>query len=330
MENMHAADQQFGDYQLMRMLWQSEFADVYLGKHMLQQTPVAIKCLHGRCIGEVAENFQRQYTILAQLHHPHILAILDYGIVDEIAFTVTPYASRGTLRQYHPKGSRVALLKVLDYVQQMSEALAYVHEQGLVHRDMKPQNILIDEHEQLLLTDFGTAVESYSLHPGRSYLREFEGTILYAAPEQLQGKPRRRSDQYALAIMAYEWLCGSWPFIGTFHEVAHQHLFVTPPPLAEKGYACPPNIERVIFKALQKDPAQRFGSIKQFADEFAWALKVAQAKGLLEQPRTTQLLTSQAQTPIYPDTEQSQALSNSPSQSQRQFKLPFPTHIPLG
>ena len=330
MENMHPTDQQFGDYQLTSMIWQSEFADVYLGKHMLQQTPVAIKCLHGRFIGEVAEDFQQQYTILARLHHPHILAILDYGIVDETAFVVMPYASRGTLRQFHPKGSRITLLKVLDYVQQMSEALAYVHEQGLVHRDMKPQNILVDAQEQLLLTDFGTAVESYSLHPGHSYLREFEGTILYAAPEQLQGKPRRSSDQYALAIMTYEWLCGSWPFIGTFHEVAHQHLFVMPPPLAEKGYACPPNIERVIFKALQKDPAQRFGTIQQFADEFVWALKVAQAKGLLEQPPTTQPLVSQAKTPIYPDTEQSQALSNPPSRSQRQFKLPFPTHIAPG
>jgi serine/threonine protein kinase len=330
MENMHTTTNQFGDYQLTSMLWQSEFADVYLGKHRLQQTLVAIKCLHGRFIGEVAEDFQQQYAILARLRHPHILAILDYGIVDEVAFLVTPYASRGTLRQYQPKGSRVALLKVLDYIQQMSEALTYVHEQGLVHRDMKPQNILVNEQEQLLLTDFGTAVESYSLHPGHSYLREFEGTILYAAPEQLQGKPRRSSDQYALAVMAYEWLCGSWPFIGTFHEVAHQHLFVTPPPLAEKGYACPPNIERVIFKALQKDPAKRFGTIKQFADEFAWALKVAQARGLLEQPLTTPPLASQRQPLLYPDTEQSHVLSNSPARSPRQFKLPFPTQITPG
>jgi serine/threonine protein kinase len=212
---------------------------------------------------------------------------------------------------------------VLNYVQQMSEALAYVHDQGLVHRDMKPQNILVDEQEHLLLADLDTTIESYSLHPGHSYLREFEGTILYAAPEQLQGKPCRRSDQYTLAIMAYEWLCGTWPFIGNFHEVAHQHLFVKPPSLAEKGYACPPNIERVICKALEKDPAQRFGNIRQFADELEWAFKVAQAKGLLEPAPSTQLLTSQPRDVSNPDTPHPDIVSKPPAQPRRQFK-PFP------
>jgi serine/threonine-protein kinase len=321
MENIHNSNQQFDNYQLLHMLWQGDFASVYLAKHPQLQTPVALKCLHGCFVGDVAEDFQRQYSTLASLNHPHILPILDYGIVDEIAFVVTAYVSRGTLRQHHPKNTRVAPFKVLNYVQQMSAALTCVHDQGLVHRDMKPQNILVDEHEHLLLADFGTAVESYSLHPGHSCLHEFEGTILYAAPEQLQGKPCRRSDQYALAIMAYEWLCGTWPFIGTFHEVAHQHLFIPPPPLAEKGYTCPPNIERVIFKALEKDPTQRFRTIHQFADELEWAFKVAQAKGLLEPEPTPQPLTGQPQKVTHPD------IASKPSaQPRRQFKLLFPNN----
>jgi serine/threonine-protein kinase len=287
------------------------------------QVPVAIKCLHEHFVGDAAEDFQRQYASLARLCHPHILSILDYGIIEETAFSVTAYVSKGTLRQYHPKNTRVAPFKVLDYIQQISEALACVHDLGLVHRDVKPQNILVDEQEQLLLTDFGAAVESYSYHPDPSYLHEFEGTILYAAPEQLQGKPCRRSDQYALAIMAYEWLCGSWPFIGTFHEVAHQHLFVSPPPLAEKGYACPPNIEQVIFKALEKDPARRFRTIKQFADELEWAFKVAQAKGLLEPAPSTRSVTSQPQGVIHSDIEQPHAVSKPLVQPHRQFKSLF-------
>jgi serine/threonine protein kinase len=313
-------DQQFGKYQLVRMLWQSDLADVYLGRHIELQTPVAIKRFHGRFVAEVAEDFQRQYSALARLQHPHILSILDYGIADETAFVITAYVPNGSLRLHHPKNTSVAPLKVLNYVQQMSEALAYVHDQGLVHRDMKPQNILVDEQEHLLLADFGTVVESYSLHPGRSYLREFEGTVPYAAPEQLQGKPRRKSDQYALAIMAYEWLCGTWPFTGTFHEVVHQHLFVKPPPLAEKGYTCPPNIERVIFKALEKDPAQRFGTIRQFADELEWAFKVAQAKGLIEPALSTQPLTPQSRATINPDTPLPDIVSEPPPQPRRQFK----------
>jgi serine/threonine protein kinase len=328
MENIDSTNQQFGDYQLVHMLSHNELADVYLGRHVRRQTLVAIKRLHGRCIGNIAKDFQRQYSTVARLQHPHILTILDYGIADETAFVVTAYASKGTLRQHHPKNTRVAPLTVLNYVQQISQALAYVHDQGLVHRDTKPQNILVDEQEHLLLADFGTMVESYSLHPGHSHLREFEGTVLYAAPEQLQGMPRRRSDQYALAIMVYEWLCGTWPFTGTFHEVAHQHLFVTPPPLAEKGYPCPPNIERVIFKALEKDPAQRFGTIKQFADELEWALKVAQAKGLLEPTLSTQPLTSQPQEVIHPDAEQPRAVSKPPVQPRRQFKVLFSNRPP--
>jgi hypothetical protein len=122
--------------------------------------------------------------------------------------------------------------------------------------------------------------------------------------------------------MAYEWLCGTLPFTGTFHEVAHQHLFVKPPPLAEKGYTCPPNIERVIFKALEKDPAQRFGTIRQFTDELEWAFKVAQAKGLLEPFPSTQPLTPQLREVINPDTPSPDIVSQPAAQPRRQFKWP--------
>jgi serine/threonine protein kinase len=318
---MKNIQQQFGDYQLIHRFWHSDTADVYLGKHIPDQTPVAIKCLRGRFVGEAAENFQRHYSTLARLQHPHILNILRYGITDETAFIVTAYTPKGTLRQRHPKNTRVDPFKVLDYVQQMSEALAYLHFQGLVHRDMKPQNILVGEQEQLLLADFGTTIESYSLHPGHSHLHEFEGTILYAAPEQLQGMPCRRSDQYALAIMAYEWLCGTWPFIGTFEEITHQHLFVKPPPLAEKGFPCPPNIEHTIFKALEKDPAKRFRTIKHFANDLEWAFKIAQAKGLLEPGHSPQPPTPEPQkvTPL-PNIENLPIVSKPLAKPRRQFK----------
>ena len=90
--------------------------------------------------------------------------------------------------------------------------------------------------------------------------------------------PRRGSDQYALGVMVYEWICGDWPFKGTFHEVVHQHLFVEPPPLQDICATCPPNIAQVVMRALEKDPVKRFPSVKQFADDFAWAYKVARAR----------------------------------------------------
>src|SRR5262249_15266058 len=145
----------------------------------------------------------------------------------------------------------------------IAEALQYVHEHQLVHRDVKPQNMLLSASNEIILNDFGTATISYSLVPNAV---DFEGTVLYAAPEQLEGRSLRNSDQYALAIMAHELLCGSWPFIGTFEEVAHKHLFEQPPTLREKGIEVSLAVENALQCALSKDPSSRFACIQDFAD----------------------------------------------------------------
>ena len=118
---------------------------------------------------------------------------------------------------------------------------------------------------------FGIAMLSHSLdasHPGSP---DFEGTVVYAPPEQLQGNPQRNSDQYALAVVAYEWLTGEWPFTGTFSEIAHQHMFDLPPTLRRKGLDIPPEVEKIIMKALEKDPQKRFKNVCTFAEELEWA-----------------------------------------------------------
>ena len=246
------------------------------------------------------------------------MPILDFGVDDGIAFLVMNYTPYGTLRQHHPKGTRVPLETVLGYVRQLSGALTYVHQQGLVHRDIKPHNMLLNEQGEVMLSDFGTAVGSYSLNPGRAHVQNFEGTVLYSAPEQLQGRSRRSSDQYALAIVVYEWLSGDWPFSGTFHETAHQHLFVPPPPFREKGLMLPANIEQVILRALEKSPDKRFPSIKLFADELEWAYKVAQAKGQVQLPTTPPPVQIE-QSPPALETPLPQMVQA----PKRQFKAPF-------
>lgn len=135
-----------------------------------------------------------------------------------------------------------------------------------------------------MLSDFGAAITTHSLSPIVASLREFEGTTPYAAPEQLQGKPRRGSDQYALGIMIYEWLSGEWPFNGTFYEITHQHLFVAPPTFKERNIYCPESIEKVILRTLEKDTAKRFPSVRRFMEELEWSYKIAQAKGQLRDP----------------------------------------------
>ncbi|GCF08782.1 serine/threonine protein kinase [Dictyobacter arantiisoli] len=284
MNESRYADQHIGNYQIKQLLGKSDLSEVYLATNTETQTPVALKLHYGRWTGESAEKFLNQSAALMQLQHPNIVPILDYGIEDDVAYLTMRYAPNGSLRQRYPKGMRLSLETVLQLVEQITPALQYTHEQGLVHRDIKPHNLLLGPNDEILLSDFGTAITSHSLSPIHASLREFEGTTPYAAPEQLQGKPRRGSDQYALGIMVYEWLSGDWPFTGTFHEITHQHLFVAPPAFKERGVYCPENVEKVILRALEKDATRRFPSVKRFTEELVWSYKIAQARGILTDP----------------------------------------------
>ncbi len=151
----------------------------------------------------------------------------------------------------------------------MAEALQYAHDRHVIHRDIKPENLLVGARQEVLLSDFGIAVLSQR---SRSVSTQaVVGTAAYMAPEQFRGKPCFASDQYALAVVVYEWLVGERPFAGSFVELASQHLLTPPPALREKNAGASPDVERVVFTALAKEPAQRFGSIKDFALALAHA-----------------------------------------------------------
>ncbi|MBE3559639.1 MAG: tetratricopeptide repeat protein [Ktedonobacteraceae bacterium] len=172
------------------------------------------------------------------------------------------YATKGTLRRRHPRGIRVPLANIVPYVKQIAAALQYAHEENLVHRDVKPENMLIDEQENVLLSDFGIAIVTQSMQYGRQFAQDSTGTPQYMAPEQFLGRPGRASDQYALGIVVYEWLSGSCPFNGTLYELPSQHMHVTPPSLQP---FCPPAIEQIVMRALAKKPEERFESVQAFA-----------------------------------------------------------------
>lgn len=263
--------QQLGEYRLGRLLGRSRFAEVYYGEHQELNIPVAVKVLNWRYVREGAGKFLDQACTLAQLEHPHIVRVLDMGIEDLTPFMVMNYAPYGTLREYYPRHTRLPLSTIVSYIKQVADALQYVHDQMLIHRDIKPHNMLLGPEKQVWLSDFGVAMLSHSFDGIHSDIADFEGTVVYAAPEQLQGQPQRSSDQYALAVVAYEWLTGEWPFKGSFNDIAHQHLFDLPPRLRRKGLDIPSGVERVILKALEKDPERRFENVKTFADELEWA-----------------------------------------------------------
>src|SRR5205085_729353 len=231
--------QQFGNYRLIRLLRRGGFAEVYLGEHIHLGTQAAIKVLHTQLTQADMEQFRTEARTIAHLEHPNIVRVLEFGMQDSTPFLVMSYAPLGTLRDRHPKGTQVSLIDILAYVKQVAAALQYAHNAQLIHRDIKPENLLLGGNNEVLLSDFGLALIAQSSFQ----TMEMAGTVPYAAPEQLLGKPRKASDQYSLGIVVYEWLSGNCPFHGSVFEVATQHMHAPPPSLHEHNPLIPPAVE---------------------------------------------------------------------------------------
>src|SRR6266567_1985239 len=193
--------QQFGNYRLIRLLGRGGFAEVYLGEHLRLKTQAAIKLLHTQLAGDEVASFLNEAQTIAHLEHPHIVRVLDFDVKEGLPFLVMSYAPNGTLRERHPKGTRLGPESILLYVRQIADALQYAHDQKLIHRDIKPENMLLGQRNQVLLSDFGLAQIAQSSR--NQSTQEVAGTVAYMAPEQVQGKPRPASDQYALGIVIY-------------------------------------------------------------------------------------------------------------------------------
>src|SRR5258708_1970037 len=218
--------QQLGNYRLLRLLGEGSFAKVYLGEHVHLCTQAAIKVLQTTLLREDVADFRTEARTIAGLIHPNIVRVLDFGVKRGIPFLVMDYAPHDTLRRLHPTGSRLLPETVLSYVRQIAAALQYAHQHKVIHRDVNPENMLLGRDHEVLLSDFGLAVVASSSQ--QRDLQEVAGTITYMAPEQLEGNPCEASDQYALGVIVYEWLCGIPPFQGSHREVALQHLMATP------------------------------------------------------------------------------------------------------
>jgi eukaryotic-like serine/threonine-protein kinase len=208
--------QQLGNYRLVSLLGRGGFAEVYLAQHVRLSMQAAIKVLHAHLSEEEIKGFQREAETIANLIHPHIVRVLDFDVSNGIPFLVMDYCADGTLRKRHPKGEHIPLSTVVSYVQQVAKALQYAHDQKHIHRDIKPENMLIGRHKDILLSDFGIASTAHSTSSMSTQVPV--GTIPYMAPEQIQAQARPASDQYALGIVVYEWLCGTRPFANSFNQ----------------------------------------------------------------------------------------------------------------
>ena len=268
---------QVGNYVLLRELGRGGYANVYLAEHLFFKTRVALKLLKDSIAGhEEIRHFQFEAHLLANLRHRYIVRALEFGWKDDNPFLAMEYAPRGTLQMSFSQEVPRPLASLLPAVLQTARALQYLHNHRVIHCDVKPENLLLGQHNEIWLADFGIAT-TISTAPGRRYNgREVKGTARYMAPEQIQGTPLPASDQYALAVMVYEWLCGQPPFDGSALGICAQHVSTPPPGLREHVPSISSAIERVVLKALEKDPHKRYAHVLEFAS----AIKQANLSGV--------------------------------------------------
>src|SRR3990170_7930923 len=253
---------QIGNYQLTARIGQGGMAVVYQGRHLVSGETVAVKVLSSQAADEAsfARRFRREARVLMELKHPHIVPVTDFGEVDGIAYLVMPYLRVGSLAQ------RLAQ-KPLTAVEggrvfgEIASGLSYAHEKGVVHRDVKPSNVLLTEEGRALLSDFGLAqIHDASVSLTGSMML---GTPAYVSPEMVRGEPGdARADQYALGVILFELTTGRLPFdaetpMAILVKQANEPL----PRPREIRPNIPEAVERVILRATAKNPQDRFGSV---------------------------------------------------------------------
>lgn len=257
--------QRFGNYRLLNLLGSGGFADVYLGEHVYLRTYAAIKVSSDQLTSQQEQEFLNEARTIAQLIHPNIVRILEFGIEQKkMPYLVMVYAPNGTLRTRHPRGTQLPLSTIISYVKPIASALQTAHDKKIIHRDIKPQNMLVGQNNEIWLSDFGIAVIAHTTRSQTT--QDVAGSWEYTAPEQFTGKAVLASDQYALGIVVYEWLSGFPPFDGSFVELYHKHRSVPPTPLRVSIPTIPSDVEQVLLKALAKDPNQRFAHVQEFVE----------------------------------------------------------------
>ena len=270
-----------GIYEVVSFIGAGSYGYVYKVREPIPLSRIlALKVLRLDQFNEKAQaSFFQEARRIATMQHPNILPVYNFGQVEgsEQPYLVMEYAPQTILDLFRKSdgSKRLAFVEELvPYVQQAADALHYVHNNGLVHQDVKPGNLLIGRSGQVLLSDFGTTF--YLGMQTHASLGEVTGTAAYMPPEQWQGNPRRDSDQYALAICCYELLAGRTPFVyKRLEEMWNAHLKELPPSPQQWNPRIPVEVVAVLQRALAKDYRQRYRSIMEFAESYATAVEVA-------------------------------------------------------
>ena len=277
---MSRDDFRIGKYRLLELLSEGRYTDVWLVERIDIKKKVAMKILFpqevpvGNARLFARKLFFNEAYTLAQFTHPHIIQVFDYEEEEEHGWSyfVMEYAPFGSLADRYAPGKRLPLSLVEAYTSQMGRAIHYMHTQGFIHRDIKPQNMFLKTRSSVVLGDFGLVIRNHR----RRYpwmKMEFGGTRIYMAPEQEDGEPSPASDQYAYATVVFEWLTGYWPYYGSARLLAWQRRHLAPPLMRDLVPEIPAAVEWVVLTALHKSPNRRFKSMLDFTLEFEEACR---------------------------------------------------------
>ncbi len=265
-----------GRYELEELVGKGGMSSVYRARDRLLERTVAIKMLHEHYSSdeEYVERFRREARAAARVQHPNIVTVIDRGEADGHQFIVFEYVDGENLKELVGREGRLPVRIALELGVEIGRALAFAHESGLVHRDVKPQNVLLRDGE-VKVTDFGIARSAADVQSGLTETGTVLGTSDYIAPEQASGRQvDALSDVYSLGIVIWELLAGSPPYSGeNFLAVAMRHVNDPVPSISSVRPDVPPRLETALRRAMAKEPIDRFGSMGEFVAELQACLE---------------------------------------------------------
>lgn len=308
-------------YEIIKSIGEGGMANVYLAKDTILDRQVAVKVLRGDLSTDekFIRRFQREALSVSNLSHPNIVEVYDVGEEDGQYYIVMEYIEGKTLKQLLYKRGALTLPEVIDIMTQLTDGLSHAHEAYIIHRDIKPQNIMIEDNGTVKITDFGIAMAVNATQFTQT--NSVMGTVHYLPPEQANGKGATvKSDIYSLGILMYELLTGSVPFKGdNAVEIALKHMKEKLPSIRKQNPLIPQSVENIVIKACAKNPRNRYDTVKEMHEDLVTAMERENEKKIvfeypendLDEPKIT-TVTKPKKTVDKPTEEEEKLLDKEP------------------